>query len=1036
MEKILRIAIIIILFAGRSALYSQILIPETPPKLSASAASKLPGFSVSPYFDEQVRTVYFEPEVRAVINAPSAGTFDPSKPVKLALFALPNGNTIEWTVGKALRNGDDWHYDIQHIAAQTRFIRNMVTEYNLVTVYLETSQKSWPAWRTKYANNAQLISKIVDSVKNIFGGYSTSIILTGHSGGGSFTFGYLNSVSKIPDYIERISFLDSNYGYDDSYGPKFSGWLKSSQSHYLSVIAYNDSVALLDGKPIVSATGGTWYRSKMMYGYLSREFPFTAEENADFIKYISSTGRIKILLKQNPERKILHTVQVELNGFIQGLLAGTQYESRGYTYYGPRAYTPLVQNEIPMPSNLKIPVRPASARTGSEFMNAVKDMTFENREEEILKEISAGNIPEFLRELKTIKSEFTDTRGIKHKVYYQVMPDYLSIGNDKNFCRIPVGPVTAQKIATLFGAVMPTPKLVDDIYLNSDLKLAPVTYTPVGNQNELVPKFVEHNTAIEAQRKNSGLPPGVLIGGIKKDVVISNKITDPARPGHVVIYGWHKTDGTPIQPLTNIHSGSYVDYSHGIRLLNRQIIVDSAIMNITDVLKNEDLYKMLSNESGVMAQPGYLADAEIPAVPASFGVLSGQSGILNIRVKPDTSAKKYKVLLNRDGSVSTDTLIVMPDDMTIKNLLNDSLYYIRVSAVNTAGESAESEMLAGIPTDEKPGMIFVHGFDRTSAGNTRNFLGRHISAFRSAGIGSAVSATNDAVLDGLFSLNDYKAADYILGDESTVNETFSTYEQILVKSFLQNGGSLFVSGSEIAWDLDAKGTASDKTFLHEYLRTGYLADAPNGTPGVFYRAEALPGSFAEGLPAFGFDNGNFGTINVKYPDALKAVAGGGVFLKYSGVDTSKGCAGVCYSGKFPGGTLSGHVVLMGFPFESVYPAKLRTDLAGRIIGYFGIASAIKEEKFNVVPEHFALEQNYPNPFNASTVISYSVPSSGTVTLSVFDALGREVKKLSNEYHTAGQYKAVFDGTGLASGIYIYTLRTGSAAESKKCLLLK
>lgn len=1036
MKNILRIVFCVILFTCNSALHSQILTPGEVPQVSSGAASKLPGFSVSPYFDEQIRTVSFEPEVRAVINAPSAERFDPSKPVKLALYALPNGNTIEWTAGKLLKSGDDWHYDIQHIAAQTRFIRNMVTEYNLVTVYLETSQKSWPTWRSKYADNAQLISKMVDSVKNIFRAYSTSIILTGHSGGGSFTFGYLNSISKIPDYIERISFLDSNYGYDDSFGPKLSAWLRSSQLHYLSVIAYNDSVALLDGKPIVSATGGTWYRSKMMYKYLKSQFTFSAEENADFIKYISAEGRTKILLKQNPERKILHTVQVELNGFIQGLLAGTQYESQGYIYFGPRAYTSLIHNEIPMPSALIIPVRPASARTGSEFMNAVKDMTFDQREEEILKEISAGNIPEFLRELKTIKSEFTDTRGIKHNVYYQAMPDYLSIGSNQDFCRIPMGPVTAQKIASLFGAVMPTAKLVDDIYLNSDLKLPPVTYTPVGNQNELVPKFVEHNSAIETQRKNSGSPLGVLVGGIKKDVVISNKITDPARPGHVVIYGWHKTDGTPIQPLTNIHSGSYTDYSHGIRLLNRQIIVDSKLMNVNEVLKNEDLYKLLSNESGVMTQPGYLADTEMPAVPSSFGVRSGESGVLNIIAKPDTSAKKYKVLLKREGSVSADTLIVLPDDMTIKDLLNDSLYYVRISAVNTAGESAFSEMLAGIPTAEKPGMIFVHGFDRASAGNTRDFMGRHISAFRSAGIGSAVSATNDAVLDGLFSLNDYKAADYILGDESTVNETFSTNEQILVKSFLQNGGSLFVSGSEIAWDLDAKGTVADKTFIHEYLRTSYHADAPNGTPGVFYRAEAMPGSFADGLPVFSFDNGNFGTINVKYPDALKAVNGGEMFLKYSGVDTSKGYAGVCYRGKFPGGLSIGHVVLMGFPFESVYPSQLRIQLAGKIITYFGIAAGTEDEKPGALPEQFTLEQNYPNPFNASTVISYSVPVSGTVTLSVFDALGREVKKLSSEYHTAGHYKALFDGTGLASGIYIYTLRTGSAVESKKCLLLK
>ncbi len=101
----------------------------------------LPGFNTSPYYDEQVITFYYSPDIRIQINAPAPNDFNPNLPVGLALFALPNGNTIEQTVGKVLETGDDWHYDIQHIGAQTRFLRQTVTEYNLVTVYLETCTK-------------------------------------------------------------------------------------------------------------------------------------------------------------------------------------------------------------------------------------------------------------------------------------------------------------------------------------------------------------------------------------------------------------------------------------------------------------------------------------------------------------------------------------------------------------------------------------------------------------------------------------------------------------------------------------------------------------------------------------------------------------------------------------------------------------------------------------------------------------------------------------------------------------------------------
>ncbi|NCS82134.1 MAG: hypothetical protein GW788_10320 [Ignavibacteria bacterium] len=78
-----------------------------------------------------------------------------------------------------------------------------------------------------------------------------------------------------------------------------------------------------------------------MKKYLANYFQFTDEENSEFIKYTALNGRIKFLLKQNPNRLILHTVQVELNGFIQGMVSGTADEGVGYTYYGMRAYSDL-----------------------------------------------------------------------------------------------------------------------------------------------------------------------------------------------------------------------------------------------------------------------------------------------------------------------------------------------------------------------------------------------------------------------------------------------------------------------------------------------------------------------------------------------------------------------------------------------------------------------------------------------------------------------------------------------------------------------
>jgi hypothetical protein len=88
------------------------------------------------------------------------------------------------------------------------------------------------------------------------------------------------------------------------------------------------------------------------------------------------------------------------------------------------------------------------------------------------------------------------------------------------------------------------------------------------------------------------------------------------------------------------------------------------------------------------------------------------------------------------------------------------------------------------------------------------------------------------------------------------------------------------------------------------------------------------------------------------------------------------------------------------------------------------------------PTSFALIQNYPNPFNPTTTIDYELHKSGLVNLSVFDMLGRQVTTIVNKYQSKGAYRITFDGRGLASGIYFYSLKSGSYSITKKCVLLK
>lgn len=258
---------------------------------------------------------------------------------QLVLYALPNGNTTAQTMGKRMAPGDDWHFDIQHIAAQTRFVRTLLKE-NIIVVYLENDAKSWPQWKRQHADYRTQINALLDTIVQTLQLKQYSLHLNGHSGGGSFIFGYLDANPTLPKQLQRITFLDSNYGYDSSYAQQLQQWITSKRSHYLTLFAYNDSIALYNGKPVVSARGGTWYKSKQLLQDL-QALRFTC--NIDTIShYQSANKRVNVFLKENPDRGIYHTQQVEKNGFIHSILIGTAAENLGYRYYGERAYDLLI----------------------------------------------------------------------------------------------------------------------------------------------------------------------------------------------------------------------------------------------------------------------------------------------------------------------------------------------------------------------------------------------------------------------------------------------------------------------------------------------------------------------------------------------------------------------------------------------------------------------------------------------------------------------------------------------------------------------
>jgi hypothetical protein len=289
----------------------------------------------------RIDSFWIHGDIKVTIDWPTH--FLKYKKTIVTFFALPNGNSTEQTMGKKMQPGDDWHYDIQHIQSQTQFLRQQLPYKNFVTIYLENTYKSWPAWKQKHPDFKNIIPHLVDSLSDIIAKKNKVIYLNGHSGGGSFIFGYLAGVDRIPDKVKRISFLDSDYGYDSTYYPKFNNWLKEVKGSALNVFAYNDSIALYNGKPFVSATGGTWYRSHLFLQHLQDDFIFKQTNTDSLIIYKSKNNRVQFFFKLNFNRGIYHTQQVELNGFIHSVLCGTKLDSKKYQYYGVRAYSHLIK---------------------------------------------------------------------------------------------------------------------------------------------------------------------------------------------------------------------------------------------------------------------------------------------------------------------------------------------------------------------------------------------------------------------------------------------------------------------------------------------------------------------------------------------------------------------------------------------------------------------------------------------------------------------------------------------------------------------
>jgi hypothetical protein len=238
-----------------------------------------------------------------------------------------------------------------------------------------------------------------------------------------------------------------------------------------------------------------------------------------------------------------------------------------------------------------IPGRDPGSMTGSAFIKANMQASGNARENSILEEFVHGNVPDFLRKFVPLT---INGNGIS--ITYLVMPDYLAIGSDEDYVRMPMSPLTAQKIADKFDCTLPTRKMVKNIWEQSANKLAPLPWGPPYDHSMVsTERYGIHNGRI--QKQLDGKDSAALTSGHKKDVVLTNKLFPKNPAKRVAIYGWIQLNGMPIQDLNpSSHEDTYADYSHGIRLIANDVIVNGKASRMDKVFADGSVASLVSDE--------------------------------------------------------------------------------------------------------------------------------------------------------------------------------------------------------------------------------------------------------------------------------------------------------------------------------------------------------------------------------------------------------------------------------------------------------
>ncbi len=349
----------------------------------------------------------------------------------------------------------------------------------------------------------------------------------------------------------------------------------------------------------------------------------------------------------------------------------------------------------------------------------------------------------------------------------------------------------------------------------------------------------------------------------------------------------------------------------------------------------------------------------------------------------DDTQTVWKLAADESTINATATSISIASKSNFIETPNNTPKHYKIVAITSVDGTTitgeESNILSKFSGSIDADILIVEGFDRRDGSYTTsgNFITKYINAIAGAKDVNISSTLNEYIISGEVNLMDFDAVVWVLGDESTDESTFAWNERSVVDDYLDAGGNLFVSGSEIGWDLSYKGDVNDKAFYNNYLKANYVADGSARTIANGVTTTILDGvSIAPNY-----------TYTAGYADEISAANGSTLVMKYS----NGSGAGVYYKGTFGTGTKEGSVMHLSFPLEASSTADMTLVLTKFINGFSinipatfaPIANNDNDTTFEnqgTEIDVLANDTDVDNDIDASTLAIVSNPLNGTVVI--------------------------------------------------------